>query len=81
MPIITQTLTASHTKEGSAEIQELLQQLIAMSNNTGFVHESVWLDDEREFTRSWFAWANSYFAFMIYKLLNDKEWSTLIRAA
>jgi meiotically up-regulated gene 157 (Mug157) protein len=81
MSIITQILTAPHTKEGSDEVKELLQQLSVMSNNTGFVHESVWMDDERKFTRSWFAWANSYFAFMIYKLLQDKEWSALIRDA
>jgi uncharacterized protein len=46
----------------SAEQVELLHMLIASSAGTGLMHESYNPDDPRQFTRPWFAWANSLFA-------------------
>ena len=36
--------------------------LVNASACTGLVHESFKKDDYSDFTRPWFAWANSYFA-------------------
>ena len=35
---------------------------------TGFMHESFDPDNPNDFTRTWFAWANSMFGEMIYQL-------------
>ncbi len=39
---------------------------------TEFMHESFDKDDSSNFTRSWFAWANSLFGELIFKLYNEK---------
>jgi len=36
------------------------------------MHESFWKDDSSNFTRSWFAWANSLFAELILHLSKEK---------
>jgi meiotically up-regulated gene 157 (Mug157) protein len=41
---------------------ELLRVLVASSAGTGLMHESFNPDDPHQFTRPWFAWANSLFA-------------------
>ena len=38
---------------------------------TGFMHESFHKDDANNFTRSWFAWANTLFGELISKLVSD----------
>lgn len=42
----------------------------------GFMHESCHKDKPEEFTRAWFAWANSLFAELIMKLVRD--WPGLV---
>ena len=37
---------------------------------TGFMHESFNKDDANNFTRKWFAWANTIFGEFIFKLIN-----------
>ena len=39
--------------------------------DTGFMHESFYKDDPSKFTRSWFAWVNTLFGEMIYRLVNE----------
>ncbi|MCW5912081.1 MAG: glycoside hydrolase family 125 protein [Cyclobacteriaceae bacterium] len=35
------------------------------------MHESVHKDDPANFTRSWFAWANTLFGELVLKLVNE----------
>ncbi|KAF8974386.1 Six-hairpin glycosidase-like protein [Flammula alnicola] len=60
---------------GTDDDQEILQHLSIIANNTnglGLIHESQSIYDPTSYTRSWFAWANSYFAEMILDLANRK---------
>lgn len=47
------------------EIHEALRMLKIGSVGSGFIHESYFKDDARNFTRAWFAWANSLFGELI----------------
>jgi meiotically up-regulated gene 157 (Mug157) protein len=38
---------------------------------TGFMHESFNKDDPSDFTRSWFAWANTLFGELVVKLYDE----------
>ena len=59
------------TAESDGEIRECLCQLIHTDGGTGFMHESFHKDDADNFTRPWFAWANTLFGELIVKLVND----------
>jgi len=55
---------------GTDDDAEILKSLYLIVNNTqglGLIHESQSIIDS-SYTRSWFAWANSYFAEMILDL-------------
>lgn len=58
------------TSEDEKEIRDCLEMLIASTDGTGYMHEGVDVDDVSKYSRSWFAWANSMFA---YFLLNKRE--------
>lgn len=53
------------TSEDKNEIAECVQMLVNSTGGTGYIHESVDKDDDRIYSRPWFAWANSLFAYMI----------------
>uniref|UniRef100_A0A8H7XWY9 Glycoside hydrolase family 125 protein n=1 Tax=Psilocybe cubensis TaxID=181762 RepID=A0A8H7XWY9_PSICU len=60
---------------GTDDDAEILQHLYLIANNTnglGLIHESQSIYDPTSYTRSWFAWANSYFAEMILDLADRK---------
>lgn len=58
-----QALTAdAGTPEGRAEIRALLGTLAATTAGTDLMHESFNPDDPAEYSRPWFAWANSLLA-------------------
>lgn len=60
---------------GTDDDQEILTSLYLIANNTsglGLIHESQSIYDESDYTRSWFAWANSFFAEMILDLASRK---------
>jgi uncharacterized protein len=38
------------------------------------MHESFWKDDPANYTRSWFAWANSIFAELILQLAQERPY-------
>lgn len=62
--LITEALT-----EPSRERQEeILLTLMNTTAQTGYMHESFDGDDDMNFTRSWFAWANSMFAYLVIKM-------------
>lgn len=64
MTIIMQALTST----SASEIKQCLAMLKATHAGKGFMHESFDKDDPGNFTRSWFAWANTLFGELILKV-------------
>ncbi len=56
------------TSENKEEIEDCLRMLSATHAGTNFMHESFNKDNPDDFTRKWFAWANSLFAQMLTTL-------------
>jgi meiotically up-regulated gene 157 (Mug157) protein len=42
------------------------------ARGTGFMHESFHQNDASQFTRKWFAWANTLFGEFIVKIADEK---------
>ncbi|MDN3549831.1 glycoside hydrolase family 125 protein [Mucilaginibacter aquaedulcis] len=63
MAIIMRGLTSSNKEE----ITECLRLLKTTHAGTGFMHESFNKDNPADFTRKWFAWANTLFGELIIK--------------
>ena len=59
------------TAQSDDEIRECLTQLLRTDAGTGFMHESFQKDDADDFTRPWFAWANTLFGELVSKLVSD----------
>ena len=59
------------TAQDDDEIRACLTQLLRTDAGTGFMHESFQKDDADDYTRPWFAWANTLFGELIVKLVND----------
>lgn len=64
------------------EQEEMLRLLVATTAGTGYMHESFHVDDPHQFTRPWFAWANSLFGEFVHQLVMQSahvpsEWSNL----
>ncbi|OJA20895.1 hypothetical protein AZE42_00869 [Rhizopogon vesiculosus] len=60
---------------GTNDDQEILTSLYTIVNNTGglgLIHESINIYNDSDYTRPWFAWANSYFAEMLLDLAQRK---------
>ena len=55
------------TSKDTCEIENLAQMLCTTTADTGYMHESIDANDQKNFSRPWFAWANSLFAHMIYE--------------
>jgi meiotically up-regulated gene 157 (Mug157) protein len=60
------------TSESDDEIRSMVAMLKASAKGTGFMHESYSKDDISQFTRSWFAWANTLFGELIAELAANK---------
>jgi meiotically up-regulated gene 157 (Mug157) protein len=59
--------------EDEETIRDLLALLLNSTSGTGLIHESIHARIAGgRYTRSWFAWANSYFAEMIMDLAERK---------
>nr|WKN35429.1 glycoside hydrolase family 125 protein [Tunicatimonas sp. TK19036] len=67
MSITMRGLTSTDTKE----IKACVQALKATHGDTGFMHESFHKDDPKNFTRSWFAWANTLFGEFLWKTYQE----------
>jgi len=63
MSIIIRALTSTN----ESEIATCLHWLKTTHAGTGFMHESFNKNDPRDFTRKWFAWANTLFGELIIK--------------
>ena len=53
------------TSDAEAEVGRMLMMLKTGSAGSGFMHESHRKDDARQFTRAWFAWANTLFGELV----------------
>jgi uncharacterized protein len=53
------------TSSSTAEIRSALRTIKRSSAGTGFIHESYFKDDPKNFTRAWFAWANTLFGELV----------------
>lgn len=60
-----------NTTHDNEEIRKCVKMLHDTDADTGFMHESFYKDDPSKFTRSWFAWVNTLFGEMIYRLVNE----------
>jgi meiotically up-regulated gene 157 (Mug157) protein len=67
MSIIMRAMTSTDDKE----IAWCVKTLRNTDADTGFMHESFHKDDPANFTRKWFAWANTLFGELILKLINE----------
>ena len=67
MSIIMRAMTSTDDKE----IAWCVKTLRDTDADTGFMHETFHKDDPANFTRSWFAWANTLFGELILKLVNE----------
>lgn len=61
------------TSVDDAEIKNCLSMLKKTHAGTGFMHESFNPDNPSEYTRSWFAWANTIFGELILKVYNERQ--------
>ena len=66
------------TSTDDAEIRRALGMLKTSAAGSGFMHESYFKDDPKNFTRAWFAWANTLFGELIATLAMTKP--ELLRA-
>ncbi|KAJ7110661.1 Six-hairpin glycosidase-like protein [Mycena epipterygia] len=60
---------------GTDDDEDILRSLYLIANNTaglGLIHESQSIYSPTDYTRGWFAWANSYFAEMLLDLAQRK---------
>lgn len=69
MSITLQAITSVSDKE----ITACIENLRATHAGTGFMHESFHKDDPTKFTRKWFAWANTLFGEMIWKVYRERK--------
>lgn len=68
MSIIMRAMTSVN----DAEILAQLRFLKTTHANTGFMHESFDKDDASQFTRKWFAWANTLFGELLLKIERER---------
>lgn len=64
-------LVQAMTSDSDTEIMEAVN-LVRDSSLLGLVHESINVNNIKDYTRPWFAWANSVFAQTILKIAVEK---------
>ncbi len=60
------------TSTSDTEIKRCIDVLSKTHGDTGFMHESFYKDDPKNFTRSWFAWANTIFGEFLWKTYKER---------
>jgi len=60
------------TTADDREVHQCLQWLRNTTDGTGFMHESFHRNDPTNFTRKWFAWANTQFGELLLQLADQK---------
>ena len=61
------------TSDNETEIKTALSTLKKTHAGTGIMHESFNPNDPKDFTRTWFAWANTIFGELILKIYNERR--------
>jgi meiotically up-regulated gene 157 (Mug157) protein len=61
------------TSTDPQEIAEIIETLVATDGDTGYMHEGFSVHNPSEFTRPWFAWANSLFGELIYTCMIENR--------
>ena len=61
------------TSKDDDEIKYCLDMIKKTHAGTGFIHESFNCNNPEQYTRSWFAWANTIFGELILKLVAEKR--------
>jgi uncharacterized protein len=69
MSIILRAITSVDDNEIAVCIENLRQT----HAGTGFMHESFHKDNAGQFTRKWFAWANTLYGEMIWKVYRERK--------
>ena len=69
MGIIARAVTSTD----NTEIKHCLNMLKETHAGTGFMHEGFKGNNPKNFTRHWFAWANSFFGEMVWKVYREKR--------
>lgn len=64
-------LIQAMTSDSDAEITECIN-LVRNSSLLGLVHESINVNNIKDYSRPWFAWANSVFAQTILKVAAER---------
>ena len=59
------------TSTDKDEIKECINMLKDTHSGTGFMHESFNKNDPKDFSRSWFAWANTLFGELLWKTYQE----------
>jgi len=67
MSLIVQALTSSRVEE----VAMLIEQLMVTSAPNSLMHESFTMDNVTDYTRPWFAWANTLFGELILRVATD----------
>lgn len=68
MAIIMRAMTTTDDNE----IRDCIKTLASTHGNTGFMHESFHKDDPKNFTRHLFAWTNTLFGELLWKIYKEK---------
>lgn len=69
MGLLVQALTS----DSDSEITECINSVLD-SSLTGLVHESISVNNIKDYTRPWFAWANSVVAQTILNVAKEKPY-------
>ena len=59
------------TSVDASEVTQCIKMLKASHAGTGFMHEAFHKNNPKEFTRTWFAWANTLFGEFILKVYHE----------
>ena len=60
------------TSTSDDEVAAMLRTLKSTDAGTGFMHEAFDKDDPTDYTRAWFAWANTLFGELILTVLEER---------
>ncbi|MBQ3170228.1 MAG: glycoside hydrolase family 125 protein, partial [Clostridia bacterium] len=69
------------TSTDDTEIASLLKNVLATTGGTGFMHESFDPNKPEDFTRPWFAWANSMLAENVMRLYEEGKLEKILKMA
>lgn len=68
----------ANTSNDEKEIRYCIETIRDTEAGTGFVHESFHKDNPKDYTRPWFAWANTLFGELIIKLQSEGRLKDLL---